>query len=106
LKVETDIITSITASLIRRCKNKNACLNNIIFISNLDIFSLISPSDIVGIKEMTRILKIIGQCDVKHIMTSGPVPGTFTRLRSCIVPAEITEPPKISGGQNHKYDGQ
>ena len=36
---------------------------------------------------------------------SGPVPGTFTRLRSCIVPAEITEPPKISDGQNHKYDG-
>jgi hypothetical protein len=35
---------------------------------------------------------------------SGPVPGTFTRLKSCIVPAEITEPPKISGGQNHKYD--
>jgi hypothetical protein len=35
---------------------------------------------------------------------SGPVPGTFTRLRSCIVPAEITEPPKkISSGQNHKY---
>jgi hypothetical protein len=32
---------------------------------------------------------------------SGPVPGTFTHLRSCIVPAEITEPPKISGGQNH-----
>ena len=37
---------------------------------------------------------------------SGPVPGTFTRLRSCIVPVEITEPPKISGGQNHKYDGR
>ena len=37
---------------------------------------------------------------------SGPVPGTFTRLRSCIVPAEITEPPKISGGENHKYDGR
>ena len=36
---------------------------------------------------------------------SGPVPGTFTRLRLCIVPAEITEPPpKICGGQNHKYD--
>ena len=35
---------------------------------------------------------------------SGPVPGTFTSLRSCIVQAEITEPPKISGGQNHKYD--
>ena len=37
---------------------------------------------------------------------SGPVPGTLTRLRSCIVPAEITEPPKISGGQNHRYDGR
>ena len=36
---------------------------------------------------------------------SGPVPSTFTRLRSCIVPAEITDRPKISGGQNHKYDG-
>ena len=35
---------------------------------------------------------------------SGPVPGTFTHLRSCIVPAEITEPPKISSGQYHKYD--
>ena len=37
---------------------------------------------------------------------NGPVPGTFTRLRSCIVPVEITEPPKISGGENHKYDGR
>ena len=27
---------------------------------------------------------------------SGPVPGNFTRLRSCIVPAEITEPPKLA----------
>jgi hypothetical protein len=27
---------------------------------------------------------------------SGPVPGTFTRLRSCIVPAEITEPPQLA----------
>jgi hypothetical protein len=34
---------------------------------------------------------------------SGPVPGTFTRLRSCIVPAEITEPPKICGGNDHTY---
>ena len=42
---------------------------------------------------------------LKQGFQSGPVPGTFTRLRSCIVPAEITEPPKISGGQNHKYDG-
>ena len=29
----------------------------------------------------------------KQGFQSGPVPGTFTRLRSCIVPAEITEPP-------------
>jgi hypothetical protein len=43
---------------------------------------------------------------IKQGFQSGPVPGTFTRLRSCIVPAEITEPPKISGGQNHKYDGR
>ena len=44
--------------------------------------------------------------DIYQGFQSGPVPGTFTRLRSCIVPAEITEPPKISGGQNHKYDGR
>ena len=37
---------------------------------------------------------------------SGPVPGTFTHLRSCKVPVEITEDPTISGGQNHKYDGR
>jgi len=30
---------------------------------------LISSSDFVGINELTLILKIIGQCDVKHIMT-------------------------------------
>ena len=35
--------------------------------------------------------------------------GTFTRLRLCIVPVEITEHPpppkkKISDGQNHRYD--
>ena len=44
--------------------------------------------------------------DLSQGFQSGPVPGTFTRLRSCIVTAEITEPPKISGGQNHKYDGR
>ena len=46
---------------------------------------------------------------IRHILQgfqSGPVPGTFTRLRSCIVPAEITEPAKISGGENYKYDGR
>ena len=33
-------------------------------------------------------------CQSSQGFQSGPVPGTFTRLRSCIVPAEITEPPK------------
>jgi len=51
------------------------------------------------------ILHIIHDYVYSQGFQSGPVPGTFTRLRSGIVPAEITEPPKISGGQNHKYDG-
>ena len=33
-------------------------------------FSLISPSDIVIFNELTRKLKIIGLCDLKHIKTS------------------------------------
>ena len=32
-------------------------------------FCLISSSDIVSISELTLMLKIISQCDVKHIMT-------------------------------------
>ena len=41
----------------------------------------------------------------KQGFQSGPVPDTFTRLRSCTVPSEITDPPpNYSGGQNHKYD--
>ena len=54
------------------------------------------------------LLSIFFPWNFTHVQgfQSGPVPGTFTRLRSCIVPAEITEPPKISGGQNHKYDGR
>jgi hypothetical protein len=35
------------------------------FISNLDMFPLISQM-IFYINELTLILKIIGQCDVKH----------------------------------------
>jgi hypothetical protein len=31
-------------------------------------FLLISPSDIIGIKEVTLILEISSQCDIKHIM--------------------------------------
>jgi hypothetical protein len=49
-----------------------------------------------------RVHNVFSLADILKIS----VPGTFTRLRSCIVPAEITEPPKISGGENHKYDGR
>ena len=42
----------------------------IFIISNLDIFSLISSSDIVDINELILILKIIGQCGIQHIMKS------------------------------------
>ena len=35
----------------------------------MDIFCLISPSDILSIDELTTILKIIGQFDVKYIRT-------------------------------------
>ena len=38
-------------------------------IGNLDILSLISTSDISSINKMTLQLKIIGQSDVKHIIT-------------------------------------
>ena len=34
------------------------------FISNFDIFPLISPCDIFSINDLILILKIIGQCDV------------------------------------------
>ena len=42
-----------------------------IFICYLDIFALISQSDIVRMPVAMNwlILKIIGQCDAKHIMT-------------------------------------
>jgi hypothetical protein len=38
------------------------------FISNFDIFILIF-SYVVNTNELFLMLKIIGQCDVKHIMT-------------------------------------
>ena len=37
-------------------------------MSNLDLFPLISPSDIVSITKLTLILKIICQCSVKYVM--------------------------------------
>ena len=67
------------------------------------IFTVGSKTGLINLinRIFQGILFVQTQC-----FQSGPVPGTFTRLRSCIVPAEITEPPKISGGQNHKYDGR
>jgi hypothetical protein len=38
------------------------------FISNMYIFTLISLNDIVITSELTLTLKIIVQCDIKHIM--------------------------------------
>jgi hypothetical protein len=44
---------------------------------------------------MYNVFKIYSNTDViMQGFQSGPVPGTFTRLRSCIVPAEITQPPQ------------
>jgi hypothetical protein len=40
------------------------------------------------------IMYIVGHGLHTQGFQSGPVPGTFTRLRLCIVPAEITEPPQ------------
>ena len=42
--------------------------NILCFISNLNIFPMISQSDIVSINEWTLILKIISQHEIKHIM--------------------------------------
>jgi len=39
------------------------------FISNLDIFPWITLSDIIITNKLTQMRKIIGHCEVKHIMT-------------------------------------
>jgi hypothetical protein len=41
----------------------------VMFIGKLDIFPLISRSDVVHINELALILKIMCQCDVKCIKT-------------------------------------
>ena len=38
-------------------------------ISNFKIFPLIASSEIVSINELALILKMIGHCEVKHIIT-------------------------------------
>ena len=40
-----------------------------IITGNVDIYYLISTSVIVSFNELTRILKMISQCNVEHIMT-------------------------------------
>ena len=79
----------------------------ITFIHNVACFCVQredSPIDEMS-EELMKLAKV-STIQNQQGFQSGPVPSTFTRLRSCIVPAEITEPSKISGGQNHKYDGR
>jgi len=40
-----------------------------LFIDTMDIVPLISLNDIISINKLILMLEIIGQCDVKHIMT-------------------------------------
>ena len=65
LKATTDIITNIPTRPIR--------LAGLLAIMSVSTFKIavilyVSPSDIVNSSELTVILKIIGQRDVKHIM--------------------------------------
>ena len=46
--------------------------------------------------DITEILLKVVLNTINQGFQSGPVTGTFTRLRSCIVPVEITEPPKLA----------
>ena len=65
LKAMTDIITNIPTRPIR--------LAGLLAIMSVSTFKIavilyVSPSDIVNSSELTVILKIIGQRDVKHIL--------------------------------------
>jgi hypothetical protein len=76
MKVETNIITSFTASPIGRavilaimCDRSWPFNTTVKDIQVLSVFyPLISLSDIFSINQLILILKIIGQCDVKHVM--------------------------------------
>ena len=57
------------------------CLSSLAFFTSIIMDCNFCPGDIVW------------GLSTQQGFQSGPVPGTFTRLRSCIVPAEITEPP-------------
>ena len=66
LKATTDIITNIPTRPIK--------LVGLLAIMSVSTFKIavilyVSPSDIVNSSELTVIMKIIGQRDVKHIMT-------------------------------------
>jgi len=65
LKVSTDIITNIPIMSVSTFK-----IVVILYLSVIHTFFLCSHRAIFSdINGMTMILKIIGQCDVKHIMT-------------------------------------
>ena len=51
----------------------------------MDIFSLISTSYIVSVNDLT--LQIIGQCDVKHIMTLSITKSNVIcfKISTCII---------------------
>ena len=55
-------------------------------------FTTYDGRQVMAIAHLTRSGELIKT--ITQGFQSGPVPGTFTRLRSCIVPAEITEPPQ------------
>ena len=81
--------------------NDSQLFDSLIFL----LFSILGDFFTFKLFYFFHLLHISGSLRVSHqVFQSGPIPGTFTRLRSCIVPAENTEPLKISGGQNHKYD--
>ena len=55
-------------------------LIKLVHIGKFDIFPLISVSDIIAMNELTLILEIIAQCDVKHVMTLPLKKGTILKL--------------------------
>jgi hypothetical protein len=75
---------------------------NYLELNKLKIFKWKFIHFILPCKELLKQWRIVNNsdclvCKEPQGFQSGQVPGTFTRLRSCIVPEEITEPPKISG---------
>jgi len=60
------------------------CLLHVSAISKINIFPLISPSDIFNISLADSDTKIIIQCDVKHIITLQIETVTLSRVLSIV----------------------